>query len=73
MLLLLRVEGLLDLLKRLFGAEVRLVVKAIDGLLVLLRHLLLSHLVLEELAIGHVLAPPVLGLDRFHPVHVVDG
>lgn len=72
-LLLGRVETFLNLVKRFFWAEVRLVIQRLHLLFCSLSHLLLHDLVLKELAILRILVVPVLSLQVLHPIHIVHG
>mmetsp|Transcript_20328 Transcript_20328/g.27484 ORF Transcript_20328/g.27484 Transcript_20328/m.27484 type:complete len:376 (-) Transcript_20328:1275-2402(-) len=72
LLLLLTIQVALDLVESFFGAEMRLVVEGIDGLLDLLSALLLSDLVADVVAVGTVLLHTVLVFECLLSVHVVD-
>lgn len=63
---------LLDLVESLLRAEMRLVVKRLNGSLDRLALLLLSHLVADEFYVSLVLLLTTLVLEAFHAVHVVD-
>ena len=72
-LLLSSIETFLNLVKRFFWAEMRLVIQCFDLFFSSLSHLLLHDLVLEELSILRILVLPVLRLQVLHPVHVLHG
>ena len=61
----------LNLIKSLFGAEVRLVVELLVLVLRIFPLLLFSDLVLNEFPIGSVLVLAILLLEVLHAVHVV--
>lgn len=62
-----------DLVKGLFGSEVRLVVEVLVLMLRTFPRLLLGDLGLEELAICSVLVLAILLLQILHLVHIVEG
>ena len=61
----------LNLIKSLFGAEVRLVVELLVLVLRIFPLLLFSDLVLNEFPVGSVLVLAILLLEVLHAVHVV--
>ena len=72
-LLLFACHGARNLLKRFFGTKVRLIVKVLNGFVVLVPGLLLGDLLSEILTVSLVLALPVSLLDLLHLIHVVQG
>ena len=72
-LLLFACHGARNLLERFFGTKVRLIVKVLNGFVVLVPGLLLGDLLSEILTVSLVLALPVSLLDLLHLIHVVQG